>query len=295
MGEIQSKHAGSSEMLEASDLKTLKDKKTSREISVLLYRVLFRSEEVRGGSVKVVKETFIRTHSNHPELFPILDRAKFVRDMLSVFKTSSVLGIDKLEPFFAGIHAAFQSEIRYLLGKSTQFTFDIMFQVIESILQEMSHPEDQRTVDVKDREIILKHFKAYNDLSKFFNKMGTSKAVIDKKDEIITEISIAHKEITIVSIENMFRNILAQILLSRKYNCGNLIDKWSTEYGFGPEQAQAMRVHIQQTATLTDFRTQYANALRAIGTENEMDLMFLRTLSNYYASWVTQVSEQIPA
>ncbi|EPG64423.1 hypothetical protein ACE5IS_02220 [Leptospira wolffii] len=295
MGEIQSKHAGSSELLEASDLKTLKDKKTSREISVLLYRVLFRSEEVRSGALKVVKETFIRTHSNHPEQFPILDRGKFVRDMISVFKTSTVLTPEKLESFFTGIHAAFQSEIRYLLGKSTQFTFDIMFQVIESILQEMSHPEDQRTVDVKDREIILKHFRAYNDLSKFFNKMGTSKAVIDKKDEIITEISIAHKEITIVSIENMFRNILAQILLSRKYNCGTLIDKWSAEYGFGPEQAQSMRNYIQQTATLTDFRTQYANALRVIGTENEMDLMFLRTLSNYYASWVTQVSEQIPA
>lgn len=295
MGEIQSKHAGSRENLETSDLKTLKDKKTSREISVLLYRVLFRSEEVRGGSVKVVKETFIRTHSNHPELFPILDRTKFVRDMVSVFKTSSVLNPEKLEAFFASIHAAFQSELRYLLGKSTQFTFDIMFQVIESILQEMSHPEDQRTVDVKDRELILKHFRAYNDLSKYFNKMGTSKAVIDKKDDIITEISINHREITIVSIENMFRNILAQILLSRKYNCGTLIDKWSTEYGFGPEQAQSMRNYIQETATLTDFRTQYANALRAIGTENDMDLMFLRTLSNYYSSWVTQVSEQIPA
>ncbi|EPG73395.1 hypothetical protein LEP1GSC058_2531 [Leptospira fainei serovar Hurstbridge str. BUT 6] len=295
MGEVQSKHPSSSDLLEPSDLKTLKDKKTSREISLLLYRVLFRSEEAGTGAIKIVKEPFIRTHSNHPEQFPILDRTKFVRDMISYFKASTVLPPEKLESFFIGIHAAFQSEIRYLLGKTTQFTFDIMFQVIESILQEMNHPEDQRTVDVKDREIILKHFRAYNDLSKVFNKMGTSKAVIDKKDEIITDISIAHKDITIISIENMFRNILAQILLSRKYNCGTLIDKWSNEYGFGPEQAHSMRTYISEAATLTDFRTQYANALRAIKPENEMDLMFLRTLSNYYSSWVTQVSEQIPA
>ncbi|TGK06461.1 hypothetical protein EHO60_15610 [Leptospira fletcheri] len=295
MGEVQSKHPGKSDLLEPSDLKTLKEKKTSREISLLLYRVLFRSEEARSGAIKIVKETFLRTYSNHPEQFPILDRTKFVRDMISYFKASTVLPAEKLETFFVAIHAAFQNEIRYFLGKTTQFTFDIMFQVIESILQEMNHPEEQRTVDVKDREIILKHFRAYNDLSKVFNKMGTSKAVMDKKDEIITDISITHREITVVAIENMFRNILAQILLSRKYNCGTLIDKWSTEYGFGPDQAQSMRRYISDSATLTDFRTQYANALRAIKPENEMDLMFLRTLSNYYSSWVTQVSEQIPA
>ncbi|PJZ68009.1 hypothetical protein CH373_18420 [Leptospira perolatii] len=295
MGEVQSKHTGSSTLLEPSDLKTLKEKKTSREISLLLYRVLFRTDEVRQGSIKVVKETFIRTHSNHPEQFPILDRATFVKGMISLFKTSSIIPPDKLEIYFTNVHSSYQNEIRYLLGKSTQFTFDIMLQVIESILQEMSHPEEQRSVDVKDRELILKHFRAYNDLSKVFNKMGTSKAVIDRKDEIIIDVSIAHKEITIVSIENMFRNILAQILLSRKYNCGNLIEKWAKEYGFGPEQSEPMRLYISEAAPLTEFRTQFANALRSMKPENEMDLMFLRTLSNYYSSWVTQVSEQIPA
>ncbi|TGL96603.1 hypothetical protein EHQ76_15850 [Leptospira barantonii] len=294
MAEAQSQNPLKSTNLDESDLKILKSKKTSRELSVLLYRVLYRTDEVRQGAVKVLKETFLRTHTNHPELFPILDRAKFTKDMINLYKTSTTLSQDKLEMFFSAIHASFQNEIRYLVGKSTQFSFDIIFLVIETILNEMNLPETERTVNMKDRESILKNFKAYNDLSKIFNKIGNTKVVIDKKDEIITEISILHKDITIISIESMFRHILAQLLLSKKYNCGSLIEKWAQEYGM-EDNAPSMKRVIVETTPLTEFRLQFTNAVKILKDENELDLMFLRTLANYYASWVTQVSEQIPS
>ncbi|AOP35035.1 hypothetical protein A0128_14985 [Leptospira tipperaryensis] len=294
MAEAQSQNPPKSTNLDESDLKILKSKKTSRELSVLLYRVLYRTDEVRQGAVKVLKETFLRTHTNHPELFPILDRTKFTKDMMNLYKTSTTLSPDKLEAFFSGIHASFQNEIRYFVGKSTQFSFDIIFLVIETILNEMNLPENERSVNMKDRENILKNFKAYNDLSKIFNKIGNTKVVIDKKDEIITEISILHKDITITSIESMFRHILAQLLLSKKYNCGNLIEKWAQEYGM-EENASSMKRVIVEATPLTEFRVQFTNAVKILKDDNELDLMFLRTLANYYASWVTQVSEQIPS
>ncbi len=280
--------------LDEADLKILKSKKTSREISILLYRVLYRTEEVQQGTVKVLKEMLLRTHANHPDLFPILDRTQFTKDMIDLYKTSSSLIPEKLELFFNAVHISFQSEILYLVGKSVQFSFDIIFVVIETILNEMNLPENERTVNMKDRETILKNFRAYNDLSKIFNKIGNTKVVIDKKDDIITEISILHKDIAIISIESMFRHILAQLLLSKKYNCGNLIEKWAQEYGM-EDNIPSMKRVIPEKTTLIEFRLQFTNAVKILKEENEMDLMFLRTLANYYSSWVTQVSEQIPS
>ncbi|EMJ96358.1 LIC_13029 family protein [Leptospira alstonii] len=293
MPETQSQNFPQSTNLDESDLKILKSKKTSRELSVLLYRVLFRTDEVREGAVKVLKEMFLRTHSNHPELFPVLDRTKFTKDMIDIYKAASSLSPEKLELFFNAVHVSFQNEIRYLVGKSALFSFDIIFIVIETILNEMNLSENERTMNMRDRETILKNFRAYNDLSKTFNKIGNTKMVIDKKDEIIAEISILHKDITIISIESMFRHILAQLLLSKKYNCGSLIEKWAEEYGM-EDNAPSMKRLIPEAAPLTEFRLQFMNAVKSLKDENEMDLMFLRTLANYYSSWVTQVSEQIP-
>lgn len=294
MVETKSQNSSKSYGLDEADLKILKSKKTSREISILLYRVLYRTEEVQQGAVKVLKEMLLRTHTNHPDLFPILDRTKFTKDMIDLYKTSSSLIPEKLELFFNAVHISFQNEILYLVGKSVQFSFDIIFVVIETILNEMNLPENERTVNMKDRETILKNFRAYNDLSKIFNKIGNTKVVIDKKDDIITEISILHKDITIISIESMFRHILAQLLLSKKYNCGNLIEKWAQEYGM-EDNIPSMKRVIPEKTPLTEFRLQFTNAVKILKEENEMDLMFLRTLANYYSSWVTQVSEQIPS
>lgn len=55
----------------------------------------------------------------------------------------------------------------------------------------------------------------------------------------------------------------------------------------------SMKRVIPEKTPLTEFRLQFTNAVKILKEENEMDLMFLRTLANYYSLWVTQVSEQI--
>ncbi|MCE9498940.1 MAG: hypothetical protein K8R21_00230 [Leptospira sp.] len=272
-----------------------KDQKTTRELGMLLYRVLNRTDEIQTGGIgglRIPRDIFIRTFTNQPELFNIEDKNKFIKSIADLFKNTALTN-EKLEVFCTKVFNAYHGEIKYLRGKTTQFSFDIIFQVIELLQTESNSPQNESgLITLEDRNNILKHFKAYNELTNLFKTFPNTKLIIDKRDEIIEEFGNKHNYITFVALESMFRNILAQILLSKKHNCNTLIAEWAKEYGFDEETASRIRKYIPVETSIIDFRTKYAQAMKIV--KDDMDMMFLRTLSNYFASWVSNVSEQLP-
>ncbi len=274
----------------------------------LLWRTFERFKEFRDGIIRLSKDTTIRTFKNQPDQFLILDSDKFIKNMSTFVASSIAQDKEKFTRFLTKVHSSYKKELNYVDNRKEQFSMDILFQVIETLLMEVGVSKaeneihnlaDQKSAVTKqDLEQIMSYLRTYNKMTVRFQSTGSMKKAIELSDEIISLCAHESLDIPILALDSMFNLITAQFILATKYNCKQLLAGWRKEYGFDLDQESRVSKHLPPTASLIDFRNNYAKALQGLRSskdesETEMDLFLLRTVSNYYASWINQVANQI--
>lgn len=281
------------------------------EKAYLLWRTMNRFKEVREGLIHLNKEMSIRMFKNNPDGFLSLDPEKFIKNCLSLLGNQVTPEKEKtIKALIAKIFDSFRKEIVYITNRKEQFSMDILFSVIETVIMEAGSSKaesavlelqnQKSSITKQDLEQILDYLKAYNKMQARYLACGNIKKAIESSDDIISITASEHLQIPILALDIMFNLITAQYVLSQKYTCKDLILGWKKEYGFGEEETKKIVTLFPPQSSLMDFRNLYTNAIKTIQNRiqsgdptAEMDLFVLRTLSNYYTSWINQIANQI--
>ncbi|MCE9501282.1 MAG: hypothetical protein K8R21_12415 [Leptospira sp.] len=273
----------------------------SKDHSLLFWKVLVRQPEIVSGELSANREMTIRMVQNHPEVFFSRDRSAFVANVKSLLKNSRNLNPETLESFTLRVFESLSKEFDYLNNRSGRFSIDILFQVIE-ILCLQNNPEEagaKMNLRLPDfgLEVMLPYIKAYVQISSKLSALNTIKNASAQIEEIIFEVSVKFPDIQILALESMVRIFIAQLVLSEKYHCDNLLNAWMNEYGFSDSEMQRILKYIPLTTPIKDFRVQYVQGIKSskVSNDSNSDVMLLRTLSNYFTSWVMRTSELIPS
>lgn len=285
------------------------NKNTNPSKAGLLWKSIERQPEVQLGLVRLNKEVTLRILNNKPLEFLEANRFDFSRNMKEFLKTIVTMEAEKQEYFIFRLYDCYFRELKYIEERSSQFSIDILFQVIETLtidkesIQSVegyfssSNPD---SISRADMENILNHMKAYNFMASQFLKVNSIKKSVELSDKIILKAATLNPMVTILSLENMFSLILAQNILASKYGLRNLISGWMEEYGFTPDQAIRIIPLFPLDASLNNFRAVYTKAIQTLGQKEdlenkEMDLFMLRSICNYFTSWLNRVANQLPA
>jgi hypothetical protein len=274
----------------------------------LLWRTFNRYKEMQEGLVRLNKETTIRTFKNQPDLYLSFDTDKFVKNIAPSISGAIVADKDRMNRFLMRVHESYKKEIYYSENRKEQFSMDILFQVIETLYMEVGVSQAEKevmnlggqksSVTKQDLEQIMSYLRAYNKMSARFISCGSMKKAIELSDQIISTSAIENPEIPILALDSMFNLITAQFVLAQKYQCKQLLAGWKKEYGFDESQEARIQNLLPPNTSLLEFRAVYAKAIQTLKNqkrdiESEMDLFLLRTVSNYYTSWINQVANQI--
>ncbi len=276
----------------------------------LLWRTFQRFREFREEQYRLSKETTVRTFKNNPTDFLESPQDRFVKSCLNLLPVSQVGEKEKLIRLLVKVYESYKKEIVYLTNRSGQFSMDILFSVIETVFMEfgtgkaesavMDMATQKSSVTKQDLEEILGYLKAYNKMQARFLACGSMKKAIEMSDEIIMSGAAENMQIPIMALDAMFNLITSQYVLSQKYNCKQLLLGWKKEYGFSDEETRRIAALFPLDSSLLEFRNHYAKALQTIQARvksgepgAEMDIFLIRTISNYYTSWINQVASQL--
>ncbi|MCC5815413.1 MAG: hypothetical protein JJT78_11700 [Leptospira sp.] len=276
----------------------------------LLWRTFNRFQEIREGVYRLNKETTIRTFKNQPDTYLGNDSDKFVKNTFPLLSAPNSPEKEKINKFLFRVHGMYKNEIEYSINRKEQFSMDILFQVIETLFMEvgankaetavMDMENQKSAVTKQDLEQIVVYLKAFNKMHARFLASGNMKRAIENSDKIITAGASENMQIPILALDSMFNLITAQFVLSQKYQCKQLLILWKKEYGFDDEQTSRIVKLLPPETSLLDFRNIYAKAIQTLQNQikqgdplAEMDLFLLRTVSNYYTSWINQIANQI--
>jgi hypothetical protein len=300
----------------AKDLADAKQKEIEKRTNLikdeasLYWKILVRQPEVGEGTVQLLKDTFLKNFETSYSGFNPADDEAFKEATHKLLLSSGRFRIIDVKDFVARVAKAFQKEQMYRKDRRNHFSLDILFQTIDFL--SAGKPEEaaeQNLVDkhddgltIQERENLIINYRAYNAMNAKILGLGNLKDALFKKDIIVSEVALLHKDITITALEFMFRNIIAQQLLSKKYNCDTLINEWGKEYNFDDDLKTRVLSYISGDTPLLKFRPKYAQAIQAIKNTDvsksnvlDSDLFLLRSLANFYTSWIMQVSEMIAA
>lgn len=281
-----------------------------QERGVLLWRVIMRQPEAHSGLVRIFRDPFLRAYGRMTESMSgtnVLLDTKRTADLLNMCGRH---GVESVDVFAGRVAIAYQHELNYRECRKDQFSVDILFHVIELLSIDKSENQAADTIrnmqsagkelfTSLDKETFVHHLKAYNGLTNLIRQSATLKSAVDKRDHIIQEAAAQHASVTLHALDAMFRNIIAQALLSKKYRCDTLIVEWIQEYGFDAEQMVRISRYIPYDSDFTQFRSLYARAMQSLRGESrnadlfQSDMFLLRTLANFYTSWVMKVSAQL--
>jgi hypothetical protein len=276
----------------------------------LLWRTFNRFQEIREGVYRLNKETTIRTFKNQPDTYLGTDSDKFVKNTFPLLSAPNSSEKEKINKFLFRVHGMYKNEIEYSINRKEQFSMDILFQVIETLFMEvgankaesavMDMETQKSAVTKQDLEQIVVYLKAFNKMHARFLASGNMKRAIENSDKIITAGASENMMIPILALDSMFNLITAQFVLSQKYQCKQLLILWKKEYGFDDDQTSRIVKLLPPETSLLDFRNIYAKAIQTLQNQSkqgdpmaEMDLFLLRTVSNYYTSWINQIANQI--
>lgn len=290
-----------------TSLRPVRDpERMAREKATLLWRVLRRQPEMRSGLVRAVRENFLRAVIGSAERCFSGDESVFIPHLKQLLFGADREGPLNRDQLTLRIFVQFQKELGYIQGRQDQFSFDILFQTIELLSLGKNDEQAESTIrqlgnseaalSHLDRDRLLEYFRAYNLLAKLIKASGNVKVALEKREQLIDEAASQHVDLPLSALDSMFRYCIAQILLSRKFLCRELIELWREEYGFDQDAVDRMLAHIPADCSLLEFRQRYAQAIQSFRSGgDQMELFLLRTLANYFTSWVTNVSEKIPA
>ena len=238
------------------------NKNTNPSKAGLLWKSIERQPEVQLGLVRLNKEVTLRILNNKPLEFLEANRFDFSRNMKEFLKTIVTMEAEKQEYFIFRLYDCYFRELKYIEERSSQFSIDILFQVIETLTIDKESIQsvegyfssgNNDSISRADMENILNHMKAYNFMASQFQKVNSIKKSVELSDKIILKAATLNPMVTILSLENMFSLILAQNILASKYGLRNLISGWMEEYGFTPDQAIRIIPLFPLDASLNDL------------------------------------------
>jgi hypothetical protein len=275
----------------------------------LLWKSIERQAEVQLGLVRLNKDVTLRILNNKPNEFLEANRFDFTKNMKEFMKTVVTMDSEKLEYFIFRVYDCYLRELNFINERNSQFSIDILFQVIETLTVEKESIQsvegyfsssNQESISRADMENILNHMKAYNFMSIQFKKINNLKRCVELSDQIILKAATLNPMVSILSLDNMYSLILAQNILSSKYGIRNLLSGWMEEYGFTEEQAIRILPLFPSDSSLNEFRSVYTKAIQALGQKvdpinKDMDLFMMRSICNYVTSWLNRVANQLPA
>ena len=280
---------------------------------LLLWRILQCQPEVRSGTVLLRKHPFFRDFRSAPERFSEFN-ANLVRNVNDLLRRVGRSDIDNNVEFASRVALRYRKELLWLSDRQRLVSFDILFQTIQLLslqrdrkaaletIRKIGIHEEGGSINDLDREILTRHFRVYLLLSARIIKRKDLRKSLEERDELIAEAAGKHPGVMVYFLDAMFRNIVAQILLSRKYRCDTLLVEWLKEYGFEPEHLMRVARYIPFETGFLKFRTTYRAAIQKLCGEQhesdhpeESDVFLLRSLSNFYTSWIMRASYQIPA
>lgn len=289
------------------------DKTRERQIqeeAILLWRVLQRQPEIQDGSVKVMKDPFIKAFVKQYSDF--LEPGHLTGALSSILTSNSRYHIRFFNEFVDRVAASYNREMAIKRDRRNRFSFDILFQTIEMLSMHKNTASAEETIDrlgqrenlsisKEDREQLMQSFRAYLEMNRRIMARKKIRSVLVERDEIIGETARALPAVSLIVLDSMFRNIIAQYLLSRKYQCSALIVEWAKEYSLEPTCIVRIADFIPMDTTFSRFREQYVRAVQSLKTHVtikeklfESDIFLLRSLANFYTSWIMRVAEQIP-
>lgn len=288
-------------------------RKLRLESSLLLWRILQCQPEVRSGEVKILKHAFLREFKENEELFCELSGNLF-KSINLVLQHSCRHHLKNFPGFVMNLSSQYRKELINVQSPGRVLAFDILFQVLqllsmnpdikvaESVIRQMGKHEPMSSLTDVDREMVYRNLRAYLFITKSILKYKTLREALENRDEILYAASLKFTEVQIYFLESMFRTFVGQILLSRKFKCDTLIVEWMSEYGFGPEHMMRIANYISYDCSFLQFRPMYRKAIRGLqdytpsGNQPEdSDVYLLRTLSNFYTSWLCKTAAQVPA
>ncbi|BDA78164.1 hypothetical protein LPTSP3_g10940 [Leptospira kobayashii] len=274
--------------------------------ATLLWKAISRQNEFQAGNLRLNPEITIRTFKNQAKRYLQSERYEFTVAMKELLKPIATLDNEKVEYLIFRIYESFYRELHYWEDPRSRFSIDIVFQFIEFLCTE-GPKEDLATVlqretslNKKEVESIITHIKVFNKLGAYFTKSPSLKKTIENGEPILTTIAAAHTEVTWLALESMFYLLVAQHALASKYSCESLLRGWMTEYGFDENQYAVVANYFPPGTSLHDFRGNYTSALRTLhGLANkekpDYDLLLLRSIGNYFSSWIVRVAHQMEA
>lgn len=288
-------------------------RKRRLESSYLLWRILQCQSEVRSGEVFILKSTFLNTFKENELLFSELSDS-LLRSVRELLERTCRHRLDNFTTFVMRVSSLYRKELINIQSPGRQLSFDILYQIVqlvsmnsnqlaaESVIRKMGQHEPLCSLTEVDREMVFRNYRAYIFITKQILNHSTLRLALDDHDRIMYEAAKKYTEVQIFYLESMFRTFIGQILLSRKYKCDALIENWMVEYGFESEHKARISYYIPGDCNFLHFRSRYRKAIISLSSytpsgpgPEDSDIYLLRTLSNFYTSWLSKASIQIPA
>ena len=281
---------------------------------VILWRVLQCRPEVRYGRLKVLKGPFLAAVRQEPEQFTDT-HTELVRNVKSLLERTGRSRLNEsLSKVAIDIASAYRRECIALRETHFGISFDFLYQTVQLLSLNTSREEAERTIlqmgrsqkgtclSETDRGRLIRSFRAYVALARRLRTMRSMRIAVEKQDAVISEVHQLDPAVSVVFLDRAYRSLIAQVVLSKKFRCDTLLVEWLREYDLEPDHLIRMAQYIPYETEFWQFRKSYRDAIRSLkdylpaGTGPfDSDLFLLRSLGNFYTSWIMQTSRQIPA
>lgn len=281
---------------------------------LLLWRILQCRPEVREGQLKLLKNPFRNEIRKNPADFAEANTALVGNLKALIERTGRSRMNASLAKIAIEVASAYRREC--IAANETHFgiSFDFLYQTVQLLSLNTSREDAERTIlrmgransgtslSETDRGRLIRSFRAYVALARRLRGMRTMRTAVEMQDDVIAEVFALDSAVSIVFLDQAYRSLIAQVILSKKFRCDTLLVEWLREYDLEPDHLVRMSQYIPYETEFWQFRKSYRDAIRSLKdylpTSKEpldSDVFLLRSLGNFYTSWIMQTSRQIPA
>ncbi|MCR9142868.1 MAG: hypothetical protein NXI24_11495 [bacterium] len=281
---------------------------------LLLWRILQCRPEVLDGRLKLLKNPFRNAIRQNPADFAENNTA-LVGNLRTLIERTGRSRLDAgLAKVAIEIASAYRRECVALKETHFSISFDFLYQTVQLLSLNTSREEAERTIlqmgrtqkgtslSETDRGRLIRSFRAYVALAGRLKAMRTMRTAVERQDEVIGAVYVIDPAVSVVFLDQAYRSLIAQVILSKKFRCDTLLVEWLREYELEPDHLVRMSQYIPYETEFWQFRKSYRDAIRSLkgylpNSKNPLDsdLFLLRSLGNFYTSWIMQTSQQIPA
>jgi hypothetical protein len=292
----------------------LTEKQKGPDRDLILWRILQCRPEVRDGRIKILKGPFLSYIREHTDEFDEQGDS-LVRNIKTLIeRTGRSRLADSLSKIAMEVAGAYRRECIALQETHFGISFDFLYQTVQLLSLNTSREAAERTIlqmgrarsdsslNETDRSRLVRSFRAYVALARRLSAMRTMRVAVEKQDEVIGDVYQIDPAVSVIFLDRAYRSLIAQVILSKKFRCDTLLVEWLREYSLEPDHLVRMAQYIPYDTEFWQFRKSYREAIRSLKEYRpasaepfDSDLFLLRSLGNFYTSWIIQTSRQIPA